>query len=390
MHILIIPSWYKTPGKPIVGTFFEEQARMFHKRGHQVAVLYPYHNLRFLSMSRFGGEKTPKTYNDKGILTMYAFSQSYIPNIETPTQIDILQCCILAYRQYRMYRKLYGKPDIIHAHSVIWGGVVASYISKKEKIPFFVTKHFSGWILDIKRLRSNVYRELLAKTIKKSAKTLVVSSFYKDELLNKYNIDEGKMSVIHNIVSSLFFENPQIIKKSNPIHLTIIAYLTEKKNHLTLFKAIKLLKNKGISIVLTVIGNGPYIDVLKAFVEKEQLMEIILFLGLLDRNDIVEEIKKSHIVVSASTFETFGVNIIEGLACGRPCVVLDSGGPRDIVRNEDGILCEENTPEAFANSIKNLIYNYDDYDQIEIRNACENRFGENYIYEQLLKEYFSN
>jgi len=32
MHILIIPSCYKTPEKLVKGTFFEEQARMFQKR----------------------------------------------------------------------------------------------------------------------------------------------------------------------------------------------------------------------------------------------------------------------------------------------------------------------------------------------------------------------
>jgi glycosyltransferase involved in cell wall biosynthesis len=47
--------------------------------------------------------------------------------------------------------------------------------------------------------------------------------------------------------------------------------------------------------------------------------------------------------VSGLTFETFGVNIIEALAVGHPVAVLNSGGPRDIVTDKDGILIEENT-----------------------------------------------
>ncbi|WP_179351493.1 glycosyltransferase [Winogradskyella vidalii] len=390
MHILIIPSWYKTPNNPIVGTFFEEQARMFLKRGHQVGILFPKHNLRFKDAIRLEKIKTPDSYLDEGIPTVYAFSQSFIPKVVAPTKIDVFQCCAVAYKKYKIYVERYGKPDVIHAHSMLWGGVVGSYISKKESIPLYFTKHATGWILDKKRLTSNTYKDLLAKTINQSKKTFVVSSFYKNELLEHYEVDKHKMSVIHNIVSSLFFATPQTIQKSKPIKLIVIAYLIERKNHLTLFKAIKLLKNEGVSIVLTVIGSGPYMGVLKDFVKEEELVDNIQFLGLLDRHNIVDEIKKSHIVVSSSIFETFGVNIIEGLACGRPCVVLDSGGPRDIVRKNDGILFKDNTPIAFAKAIKTVIDNYNSYDQMEIINSCRKRFGEDQIYQELLTKYEMN
>lgn len=387
MHILIIPSWYKTPEKPVKGTFFEEQARMFQKRGHQVGVLVPQHNLQFLGNTRFKLETKINSFNDEGIPTFYSNTQSYVPKIPVPTKIDILQTSLAAYKKYKEYIGENGKPDVIHAHSVIWGGVVANYISRQEQIPYFLTKHFTGWIIQPKLSNSKPYRKLLCQTIANSKKTFVVSSYYKEELIKKYQPKNNKLEVVPNVVNPIFYKNRCEIEIGNPIRLIVIAYLVERKNHITLFQAVKLLKERGFKIELIVAGNGSYEKKLRSFVIDNNLENEVQFKGLLNRYEIAEYIKESHILVSASTFETFGVNIVEALAIGRPCVVLDSGGPRDIMRKKDGIMFSKNSPEAFANGIQEVIENYRIYNQNEIVESCDNRFGENIIYEKLYSEY---
>lgn len=388
MHILILPSWYKTPQNPVVGTFFEEQARMFLKRGHQVGVLYPRHELRFLGITRFGLERTPHVLADNGIPTYYSFTESIIPKVPYPTALDVSIVNKRAMRVYREYVNKYGKPDILHAHSTLWGGVVAKYISYKENIPYYLTKHFTGWVLFEKYRTIAAYNRLLEAVTNKSEETFVVSSFYKDQLLDNYRLNEHKLTVLPNIINSVFTngESP-IIKLKGRVNLIVIGYLIERKNHLTLFNAIQILRDKSIEIKLNVVGDGPFREVLETYVAKEGLKEIIHFRGLLDREEVLNQIQASHILVSTSTFETFGVNIIEALAVGRPVVVYDSGGPRDIVRPEDGILFNENTPEAVAHAIKFAIENYSSYDQRQIAEACEARFGEEVIYRRLM-EYF--
>lgn len=388
MHILIIPSWYKTPKNPGSGSFFEEQARMFQKRGHQVGILFPEHNLRFLGSTRYK-ITTPKSFVDKGLPTYYSFSQSYIPKIETPTQFDIKQSTNAAYKKFKEYIKENGKPDVIHAHSVIWGGVVAKYISEKENIPYFITEHFSGWILNEKMQSKKVYREILLDVVSNSTLCLAVSSFLKNKMIELYDLSEDKIKVVPNIVNDLFFKNRTLIKKGEYFRLSIIGYLIDKKNHFILFKAIQNLIKMGYKVELKVIGTGELENSLREYAVLNKLSNNIYFLGQLNRDEIVAEILKSHAIISASTFETFGVTIIEGLALGRPVIVLDSGGPRDIVRKEDGVIFKENTPEAFTNAIKYVIDNYESYNQGKIAQDCVMRFGESAIYERLMNFYDS-
>ena len=149
---------------------------------------------------------------------------------------------------------------------------------------------------------------------------------------------------------------------------------------------IKLLKQRGLFTKLSVVGNGTNENKLKDFVKKNSLENEIEFKGLLSRYEIIDILKESNALISSSTFETFGVNIIESLAIGRPCVVFDSGGPRDIMRSNDGILVSENSSHAFANAIHDLYNNYDSYDQKEISDSCNRRFGENTIYKSQCKK----
>lgn len=386
-HILILPSWYKTPKHPVTGTFFEEHARMLQKRGHQVGVLFPNHALSFLYIQRGFGEKTPEPFLDNGIPTYYAFTESVIPKYHSPSSLDLLQLKKAVYKAFKNYKKRYGKPDLIHSHSVMWGGIAANYISKKENIPYFLTKHYSGWIL-IEKMKSEVYKKLLHKTVDGSQKTFVVSNYYKNKLVEYFNLERTKLNVVHNMVNPVFYQNKSIISLSSKIKITVIANLVEIKNHIKLFEAIQLLKRRGIVAELQVVGDGLYRPILEDFVKQHNLSTEVKFLGLLDRKDVMDTIKKSHMLVSASTFETFGVSIIEAMAMGRPVVVYNSGGPKDIVRPQDGVLFNENSPEALASAIKTLIDNYKSFDQMQISEDCIARFGEETIYKKLLKYYY--
>lgn len=90
--------------------------------------------------------------------------------------------------------------------------------------------------------------------------------------------------------------------------------------------------------------------------ENLRLGAIVEFLGF--REDINELIQASDIVVSSSRQEGLPVNILEGMACGKPCVVTDVRGNNDLVLNEgNGFLFSLDSPEAMAKHILNLYEN---------------------------------
>jgi glycosyltransferase involved in cell wall biosynthesis len=78
--------------------------------------------------------------------------------------------------------------------------------------------------------------------------------------------------------------------------------------------------------------------------------------------DIVPLILESDFIIQPSLFESFGVVIIEAMACEKVVLATDIGGPKDIITHEvDGYLISPQYPEKYANVINELVNNPNKY-----------------------------
>ena len=68
------------------------------------------------------------------------------------------------------------------------------------------------------------------------------------------------------------------------------------------------------------------------------------------------------IYISASKFETFGIPIIESMACGKPAIVSNIPPHEELIKNSNaGILFENNDISSVKEGIKQIISNYKTY-----------------------------
>ena len=95
----------------------------------------------------------------------------------------------------------------------------------------------------------------------------------------------------------------------------------------------------------------PYLAALRARAGEDQAIEFRI-------RPSDEEMHGFYASCFATLFTAFnedwGLVVIEAMATGKPCVAVDSGGPREIVHHgEDGMLAAP-TPEAFARAMLEL------------------------------------
>ena len=64
----------------------------------------------------------------------------------------------------------------------------------------------------------------------------------------------------------------------------------------------------------------PYLDVLKEEAYKLNLLDNIIFIGMVKPEDVYKYYKISDMFVTASTSETQGLTYIEALSCGTPVI----------------------------------------------------------------------
>jgi len=77
------------------------------------------------------------------------------------------------------------------------------------------------------------------------------------------------------------------------------------------------------------------------------------FLGYKSGQDLADVYRKASCFVFPSKTDTFGIVLIEALACGTPIAGFNVTGPKDIViEGENGSLTDDNLNEAVERAIQ--------------------------------------
>ncbi|WP_246942140.1 N-acetyl-alpha-D-glucosaminyl L-malate synthase BshA [Bacillus pinisoli] len=118
--------------------------------------------------------------------------------------------------------------------------------------------------------------------------------------------------------------------------------------HTSNFRAVKRVTDvilafeqieKHIPSKLLLVGDGPELTVVNKLVKEKNLTEKVLFLGKQDKLEDLYSMSDLKLLLSQK--ESFGLVLLEAMACGVPCIGTRIGGiPEVIVDGETGYLCE--------------------------------------------------
>lgn len=132
--------------------------------------------------------------------------------------------------------------------------------------------------------------------------------------------------------------------------------LNANKNQITLIKAMPDILRENPNVKLLLAGNGPYEENIKSVIRELGLEGQVKLLGY--RTDLEWFVKMSDLCVSASIREGLPVNVLEAMYCGKPVVVSDNRGHRELIENgKNGYIVEARDVKAFTNRVLELIRN---------------------------------
>ncbi|MNX59694.1 Glycogen synthase [compost metagenome] len=145
----------------------------------------------------------------------------------------------------------------------------------------------------------------------------------------------------------------------NPKLLYVGRIVEWKRVHLAIEALHALVQNGFPKANLKIIGptsSENYLSELKDLVEKYNLTENVFFLGHKEHFELPQYFQEADLFVLPSDKETFGMVMIESMACGTPVAGINCpGGPADVIANMvDGLL---SSPENYAEAILSLFKN---------------------------------
>jgi glycosyltransferase involved in cell wall biosynthesis len=346
-HILFLPSFYSDPDKPVVGSFFKEQALAVASIGIKVGLAYyEPRSIRKFGISSLKENHFQITSSQESELTVLRL-HGFNPYLQS-TLGGLVWSLFTEYLVNR-YIAIHGRPDLIHAHNALWAGYAANRINRRLGIPYVLTEHSGAFLTGEV---SSIQKRFASRVYSGASEVITVSVALATSL-------EGMLKprnprIIPNCVDSDFFTLPPSPRHHENFSFLAIAHLSDNKGIDILIKSFAKKFANRTDTRLTIGGEGPIRNDLVALACKLGVEERVTFLGALSRGAVRDAMWNADALVVSSFHETFGIVLIEAFATGIPVIATRCGGPNDIVIGEIGIQVKPGDVEDLADALEKM------------------------------------
>lgn len=258
----------------------------------------------------------------------------------------------LVIRPYRRLKRMIRdfKPDKIHIATEGPLGWAARKYCLKNKKPFTTSFHtqFPDYVAQrFAWLIPPLYKAVHKKAIKivrnfhAPSSTIFVASKSLEKQLQDWGFKTPMKHLTRGVDFSIFYPQEKTILKDlkKPIALYVGRMAIEKN-----LEAFLDMQWSGSKVM---VGDGP----VRHNLEKKYPNAI--FVGKKTGKELADYYRSSDIFVFPSKTDTFGIVLIEALACGLPIAAYNVIGPIDIViNNKLGTLSDDNLGQAAVEALK--------------------------------------
>lgn len=380
IHVLFLASWYPSKKEPTLGIFIRRHAQAVAIQA-KVTVLHAFADPE-LKEGEFRLDR-------KSEGNLHEFIVSYGRSVGGFSLFR-------KWKNWRQIRKHYqfglekvidwnGKPDLIHLH-VPWPlGKIARLFSKKLKVPYGVTEHWTGYQPEDGRYTGSLLKRVTRKTIRKAAFVAPVSHQLQVAMQNKSL--KGNYVVVPNVVDTQVFVPGKPVE--DKIRLVHVSSLDDAQKDVTgLLKAFQSALREAPNLELQIIGGGNDESALKRLSNELGLtFRGVDFKGKLQGEELVHELQKAHALILNSRYENQPVVILEAMACGIPVISPAIGGIPEIIDESRGILFNREDEFGLKKAILEFRSRYTSYNSTELRTYAVTNFSYQAVSNQLLALY---
>lgn len=234
-------------------------------------------------------------------------------------------------------------------HADVFGRIFAKNFGVNKLVSFIRNNYKNG-----------LHKFLDKITINRSDYLLTNSEYVLYQYIKKYSYLQGISGCIPNGVEiknniaddgKLKLLSKELNLSENDFVFTCVARLHPQKNHLTLIKAVKLLKERGKkNIKVLLCGDGVERDNLKRIIKELEVENHVIFLGT--RSDVVNVLQISDVFVLPSLHEGMSNALLEAMAYSVPAIVSSIPENKELIsHNENGLVFNVGDAESLAENM---------------------------------------
>ena len=278
------------------------------------------------------------------------------------------------WRHFRQ-RLTHGEFDLVHRITPL-SPTTPSYLAKKLTdigVPFILGPLNGGipWPAGFDQIRRaerewlgyfrDLYRILpgLSAT-RKLASSLILASrhTYGEVTANQSDLENKAIWLPENAIDPARFpevdREPAAPPAASPLHVAFLGRLVPYKGADMLLESAAPLLRAG-KMTLEIIGDGPQLPELQAIVAREKLGSTVQFPGWVAHDQVRRHLSNAQVFAFPSVREFGGGVVLEAMAMGLVPVVMDYGGPAELIPQDCGRLIPMGTREEIIDSLRQVL-----------------------------------
>ena len=260
------------------------------------------------------------------------------------------------------------KINLIHNHQTLM-----NYYSLFTKRPFIF--HYHGASMLLQRINLKFSINLCNNHI---TKIISVSNAAENQIsdLTK-NIPS---TIIYNGVNNKLYEKVEKLEKNGDPQLLFVGNLFEYKNVQIIILSMKKILINFPNAHFQIIGQGEFSQQLKKLIEINNLEKNIKIIGKVDDQELLQRYASCDVYITASSFETFGLPLIEAMASGKPVLASNIPAHKELIdKSKAGLLFEYDIDEI-TQKVQDV------YENREKLGKLGKKFAEKHDWEQVCKQ----
>ncbi len=221
--------------------------------------------------------------------------------------------------------------DVIHCHDWI---TFDAGVELKEKygVPLVITVHSTEIDRSGNFFPQKYIMDIEKRGIKNADKIIAVSDYTKNMIIDNYDADKDKITVVYNGIDSDFIDTAY---KDYNLHKNILYFgrvTTQKGPKFFLEAAEKVIKYFP-DVKFIIAGTGDLINDMKVLAKELKIENNVIFTGFISLNNKIKYFKDADVFVLPAVSEPFGISVIEAMGMGIPTVISNTTGVGEALYN---------------------------------------------------------
>ena len=239
------------------------------------------------------------------------------------------------YDEVRRYAKRAGELaknidfDIIHAHDWLTylAGIEAKKATGKKLV---VHMHASEFDRTGENPNPTVY-DMEYQGLHYADRIMAVSGYTKKIIVEKYNIDESKVEVVHNGIE--IPDEEVNVEKKIPKLVLFLGRITRQKGPKFFLDAARKILDLEPDTYFVMAGSGDMLQECIDYANDLGISKNVLFPGYLKGKDVNRAYAMSNVFVMPSVSEPFGLTPLEAIHNGTPAIISKQSGVSEVLNH---------------------------------------------------------